>query len=117
MYLPVLKTTDAQTKILTAAFKLCRLRAAGKNELLNVAQTLTLKALNPSSMEHQNDKISPKVFNFHCCYPKPSFTPTRTGNIHKNCPHFPLVERSECKTPMRGERTPEQCSSRALPLG
>lgn len=64
MYFPDPKSTDAKPKILTAPFKvLCQVHEAEKNDLLQVAPTLTLKALNPSNMERQNVKLALKIFN------------------------------------------------------
>lgn len=64
MYFPEPKSDEAEPKILTASFKvLCQLHEAEKHELLKLAPTLTLKALNPSNMERQNVKLALKIFN------------------------------------------------------
>ncbi|XP_037518749.2 uncharacterized protein LOC119395817 [Rhipicephalus sanguineus] len=64
MYFPEPKSNEAEPKILTASFKvLCELHEAEKHELLKLAPTLTLKALNPSNMERQDVKLALKVFN------------------------------------------------------
>lgn len=64
MYFPDPESTDAKPKILTASFKvLCQLHETEKNELLKIAPTLTLKALNPSNMERQNVKLALKIFS------------------------------------------------------
>ncbi|KAH9375678.1 hypothetical protein HPB48_016634 [Haemaphysalis longicornis] len=64
MCFPDPKSTDAQPKIPTALFRvLCQLHETEKNELLKVAPTLTLKALNPSNMERENIKLALKICN------------------------------------------------------
>ncbi|XP_077546041.1 uncharacterized protein LOC144158777 [Haemaphysalis longicornis] len=64
MYFPDPESTDAKPKILTASFKvLCQLHETEKNELLKIAPTLTLKALNPSNMQCQNVKLALKIFS------------------------------------------------------
>nr|XP_054926027.1 uncharacterized protein LOC129384531 [Dermacentor andersoni] len=64
MYFPEPKSDEAEPKVLTASFKvLCQLHEAEKHELLKLAPTFTLKALNPSNMERQNVKLALKIFN------------------------------------------------------
>lgn len=82
MYFPDPESTDVKPKILTASFEvLCQLHEAEKNELLNIAPTLTLKALNPSNMEHQNMKLALKIFNSSTVAALNSFIPACTGNV------------------------------------
>lgn len=51
-------------KIMTASFKTLRdLHLKEQDQLIKAAPTLSLKALNPSSMEKQNVKLALKVFN------------------------------------------------------
>lgn len=64
MYFPDPKSTEAKPKILTASFKtLCELHESEQSELLKMAPTLSLKALNPSNMERQDVKLALRIFN------------------------------------------------------
>lgn len=64
IYYPDLNSSDPKPAILTASFKaLHELHDAEKNELLKIAPTLSLKALDPSNMERQNVKLVLRIFN------------------------------------------------------
>ncbi|KAH9374829.1 hypothetical protein HPB48_015762 [Haemaphysalis longicornis] len=64
IYFPDPSSTDPKPPILTASFKALReLHEAEQNELLKIAPTLSLKALDPSNMERQNVKLALRIFN------------------------------------------------------
>lgn len=64
IYYPDPSSNDPKPPILTASFKsLCDLHEAEQNNLLKLAPTLSLKALNPSTMERQNVKLALRIFN------------------------------------------------------
>lgn len=64
MYFPDPKSVDTQPRILTASFSaLCELHESERTDLLKLAPTLSLKALNPSNMERQNVKLALRIFS------------------------------------------------------
>lgn len=64
MFFPSLLNLHSNPKILTASFKTLRdLHLKEQDQLVKAAPMLSVKALNPSSMERQNVKLALKVFN------------------------------------------------------
>ncbi|KAH9367598.1 hypothetical protein HPB48_009969 [Haemaphysalis longicornis] len=64
MYFPDATSNDERPPILTAPFKTLRdLHKAEQNELLKLAPTLSLEALNLTTLERQDVKLALRVFS------------------------------------------------------
>lgn len=106
MYFPDLNSTDRKPLILTASFKALReLHDAEQNELLKIAPTLSLKALDPSNMERQNVKLALRIFNESTVAALNSTTIQHAkGTAHFTATIVTWWRIVNIKTPRKGER-------------